>query len=390
MILGIISDAHHYYDEKGRLCTLSLLARQFEMWAGLFDKVIICAPLLPGAPRELHSPYTVGNIELMPIKNAGGNNFKAKMTLILRSVTWYKEIRKLFQFVDAVHIRCPNNVAIPGLIALQKTRLFRQAVYTGSWLGHPGEPLTYRLQKYYLRHCFKGPIAVYGSWPDQPDHIVSSFSPSYSQYDWEVETPQVESRLKKLGRGLGENYPLSLMSVGALNVNKNQKVIIDALSILSQKKINFSMNFFGDGPELANLEERVRDYKLDKHVKFYGVVSQEQLRQFYRLSDFVIQAPLSEGFGKVPIEAFFHGVIPILSDVDMSKQIIGDGLRGRCFNMDNPHEIADNIIILSEQPHVMVSMIRNGRDYALKMTLESWQRHIKKILCSYWKVDLGK
>ena len=57
MKLGIISDAQHYYDHNGRLCTLSQLSKQFEQWAELFEEVIICAPLKYGLPPPLFNNY---------------------------------------------------------------------------------------------------------------------------------------------------------------------------------------------------------------------------------------------------------------------------------------------------------------------------------------------
>ena len=57
MKLGIISDAHHYFDAQGQLCTLAPLAKQFEQWASLFEHVVVCAPLRSGLPPPMCSPY---------------------------------------------------------------------------------------------------------------------------------------------------------------------------------------------------------------------------------------------------------------------------------------------------------------------------------------------
>jgi glycosyltransferase involved in cell wall biosynthesis len=136
------------------------------------------------------------------------------------------------------------------------------------------------------------------------------------------------------------------------------------------------------------LAQKVEASGLGGHVSFHGYVSHEVVRVYYRQADFVVQAPYSEGFGKVPIEALFHGVIPILSDVDMSSQIVGNGLRGRCFPQNDAESIAAQIMALSDQPAEMASMIRAGRKFAKDFTLEAWQQHIKDMLTASWNIDV--
>lgn len=387
MRLGIISDAHHYYDESGRLCTWAPLARQFEQWAGLFEEVLVCAPLLVGPPPETHSPYLVGNIHLLPVAVAGGKTLSAKIDLLRKSVDWWTTLRKLLLQIDAVHIRCPNNISILGLLQLEGSRLSRQAVYTGSWVGHPGESLTYRLQRWFLRHRFHGPVAVYGEWPNQAPHIVPSFSPSYSQADWAAESGQVCERLARLGKLSRLPNPVRLMSVGALNKNKNQILILQALQCLIEQGIDCTLDLLGDGDQRSVLEQYVSDQRLTERVLFHGNVAHDMVRQFYRQSDFVIQAPYSEGFGKVPVEAFFHGVVPILSDVDMSSQIVKMGVRGRCFPQGDPQAISEHVMELAQNPASMAKMIENGREYALSLTLEAWQQHLCLMLDRYWNTQ---
>ena len=388
MRLGIISDAHHYYDQSGKLCTLTLLARQFEQWAELFEEVIICAPLLAGSPPATHSPYIVENISLLPVEVAGGNTLLAKIDLLKKSLGWWRTLNKLLQQVDAVHIRCPNNISILGLLLLENSQLPRQAVYTGSWNGHPGDAVTYRLQRWFLKNNFRGPVAVYGNWPGQPEQIVPSFSPSYKQAEWDAETKQINDRLIKLRKLTHLPYPVRLMSIGALNKNKNHVLILQAMQFLVEQKIEFKLDILGDGDQRTMLEQQANNLKKRGNVFFHGNVAQSTVREFYRQADFVIQAPYSEGFGKVPTEAFFHGVVPILSDVDMSSQIIGNGERGRCFPQGDALSIAKHLVDLMQDPSLMAQIIKNGREYALGFTLEAWQQHICGMLNHHWKLQL--
>lgn len=389
MKLGIISDAHHYYNTEGKLCTLSLLARQFEQWAAIFDQVIICAPLLPGLPPSMISPYSVSNIKLLPVQNAGGNSLIAKFDLIKTGFGWLRTIKSLLQTVDAVHIRCPNNISVPGLLALRKSSLLKHAVYTGSWTGHPNEPMTYRAQRMYLKYCFDGPVAVYGDWPNQPSHIVSSFSPSYSKFNWEQESTRVAEKVRKISSEISGEQSINILTIGSLNKNKNQSLVLKSIKGIIETGLTCHLTVIGDGPERGYLENLSHTSGLINHVTFIGNVSQEVVREYYRKADFVIQAPHSEGFGKVPIEAMFHGVIPILSDVDMSQQIVGNGLRGECFTQGDMDTIVKTITRLANTPGKRIEMISNGREYARTLTLEEWQKHLIDTINHYWKLNLS-
>jgi glycosyltransferase involved in cell wall biosynthesis len=388
MRLGIISDVHHYYDQNGQLCTLSLVAQQFEQWAMLFDQVIVCAPLMSGFPPITHRPYSAPNIRLMPIPLAGGNSFGAKLDLASKLTTWWNVLSKLIEHVDAIHIRCPNNISILGLLALVRSRCLRQAVYTGQWQGYPGEPLTYRWQRWFLRHWFRGPVAVYGDWSRQPAHIVPSFSPSYHMADWEMENETMLARLERLRSYASLPHPIKLMTVGSLNRNKNQQLIIRAVRALREMQIDVELHILGDGTARADLEQLAVSLDIAERIHFHGNVAHEQVRYFYRTADFVIQAPYAEGYGKVPIEAFFHGAIPILSDVNLSAELVGGTLRGRTFPQGDHMRIAEIIAELANNPVQMAAMIEQGRDYAKTLTLESWRQHIKTMLELFWRDDL--
>jgi len=251
--LGIISDAHHFWDARGRLCVLSPVARQFEQWAQLFDEVTVCAPLARGLPPPISTPYGAPNIRLLPVRVAGGNTIAAKVELALQVIPWWRAIRTLLERVDAVHIRCPNNISIVGLLALERSKCLRQALYTGTWNGYATEPRTYRWQREYLRDRFEGPVAVYGAWPNQPSHVVPSFSPSYREAEWTAEAGSVEAKLERLQPLRQLPRPLALLSVGGLDRNKNQQVAIRAVKALYALNVAARLDILGDGPERAEL-----------------------------------------------------------------------------------------------------------------------------------------
>lgn len=386
MRLGIISDSFHYYDAHKRLYNLTVLREQFECWTNLFDEVFICAPLLSGSPPVTHTPYARTNIKLLPVVAAGGDGIVSKLHLVRQLPGWARQLKHMLNQVDAVHVRCPNNISIPGIFLLERFRGYRQALYTGNWNGYAGEPITYRWQRWFLRTCFQGPVAVYGEWLEQPAHIVSSFSPSYGHDVWHAETEQVQAKIARLSRRNELERPLHLISVGWLNRNKNQQLIIKALPFLQEQGFEAELHLLGDGDKRESLLTLARELGVISQVHFYGHVSQEIVRSFYRKADFVIQPSFTEGFTKVPIEAMFHGAVPLLSHINLNPQVVDNGQRGRTFSPVDVKSLADCILGLVTKPGELIQLIEQGRVYAKKMTLEAWQDHIQLMLEKHWQV----
>jgi glycosyltransferase involved in cell wall biosynthesis len=89
------------------------------------------------------------------------------------------------------------------------------------------------------------------------------------------------------------------------------------------------------------------------------------------------------------MEAFVHGAIPLLSDVSVNPQIVGESDRGRYFPTDNAAALAQHMAELAQQPNEMARLIENGRDYSRILTLEAWRDHIRQMLRTHWVSDLN-
>ena len=63
-------------------------------------------------------------------------------------------------------------------------------------------------------------------------------------------------------------------------------------------------------------------------------------------------------------------MVPILSDVNLSRKLVGDGKRGRVFR--TKEELIACIASLIEDPSEIREIVKNGREYARQVTLEVW------------------
>lgn len=376
MVLGIISDCIHVKNGGFPIGSkVHVFVRQMDHLSTYFEHVYVCAPVVNiNENQSAISVYENRNIEFVPIPLAGGNSITSKIKIAFVLPIWIYKIIIVCSKSDVVYLRAPNNISIPGFVISRLFKKRRFATFTGTWCGYKTEPITYKLQRKYLSKVFEGSVFVYGRLPFDRKNIYDTISPSYSVNDWHQESVQVENRLKELAAQQLIERRIYLITVGSLTDNKNQIFILKALTQLKLLNIKFVLWVAGDGQNLQKYQDFVEQNGLKENVFFLGHIDQSQLREYYRKADFVVQAPLQEGFGKVPIEGFFHGVVPVLSDVNLSRSIVGGKERGRVFSDQN--ELIEHIYSLCYDSDSMAKTIKNGREYARKNTLEFWSQEM--------------
>jgi glycosyltransferase involved in cell wall biosynthesis len=129
----------------------------------------------------------------------------------------------------------------------------------------------------------------------------------------------------------------------------------------------------------------IEENNLQTQIKLVGTKNFEELRALYRSHDVIVQAPFSEGFGKVPIEGFFHGVIPVISNTSMAKYITGNEERGFLFDASNEESLVQTLYRLQAKKHVLPEMIEKGRLFAQSHTLEAWAQSYYKTVTDYFE-----
>ncbi len=380
MKLAIIGDTRHSRDAEGRLFTLSPVVRQLKPWLERFDSVTFCGTLRPGSPPSGHEPYRHGNVRLRELPCGGGDTASKKAELGLRIAQWWPVLRREIRDSDAIYFRCPCNIALVGLFAMRGLRARRFAMYAGNWGGYEGESPFYRLQRRLLNSPgFDGTAAVYGSWPNQPEHVLTSFSPSFTLDDWRAQEPAVRKKLSD-GEMTAPLDTLRTVTVGHLNHDKNQASILHAAALLRERGITLKLELLGDGPKRPELENLVQRLRIADRVRLRGYVTLAEVSAAYATADVGILASRTEGFPKVVAEAMAAGAAVVASDVGLNRQLLGDGKRGLVFPYDAPVALAEALRQLAVDPRRLRSMGAAGREYARTITLEAYYELQERIL----------
>ncbi|CAN5228901.1 hypothetical protein BH11BAC6_BH11BAC6_11640 [soil metagenome] len=376
--LAIISDCIHTKDEAGNVLTENhIFRRQMEALAKHFEHITIVCPFINKPANSVTTAYTLSSIEFIATPNAGGNTIKDKWLLFKTIPTWVRSFSKAHKTADIFYLRMPGNIAIPAFFYfyLKASKTF--ATYTGTWKNYKGEPLTYRFQKWLLKHFFKGAVFAYIHESEQRNNLFKTFSPSYSITEWNEETMQVSERIECYNSTLVRPV---FITVGALVPNKNQSYILEVCRVLALAGFSFYWYIVGDGYMKAAHAAFIAKHNLHAFVNMTGKKTAEELRKLYRASDFVVQATLIEGFGKAPVEAMFHGVIPILSCTAMAEEMTGNGARGYIFDASNVENLLAIIMNIKKERNRFGSMIEDAREYVKIQSLENWSNGIMQVI----------
>jgi len=123
----------------------------------------------------------------------------------------------------------------------------------------------------------------------------------------------------------------SLLTVSRIlksEMHKGHDQVIRALPELLQQFPTLVYNVVGDGEGRPEMEALARQLGVSDAVHFHGVVSDEEMLDFYAGADVFIMPSSREGFGFVFIEAMMQGVPAIGGNRDATPEVIVDGETG--------------------------------------------------------------
>lgn len=385
MRLGITSDCVHFKTPDGKVATSThIFKRQIEALAAYFDSVVICCPFVDTAPESSYSVYADERIKFIPAPKVGGNRIVDKIKLLRTIPAWFKLFKRVNESSDIVYQRFPNNLNIPGFFYFYFKRKKVFATFTGSWDKDPVASFSTKLQRFFLKKFFLGPVWVYTNSKNLQKNIHSGFSPSYTFKEWEEEIPYIEEN--KLKRNTN-NKTLKLISVGTLCERKNHSFILRTCVMLKKHNIPFDLAIVGEGEKIEEYKEFIEKNGLSDVVKLKGSMHYNDLRRSYREYDYVVQSPTSEGYGKVPIEGYFHGLIPIISSASILANYITDnGKRGFVFDLKDEESLFKVLkYIYCKFPiEQRIEMIKDGRLFVKNLTIDAWAKEYIETIKEYF------
>ncbi len=173
--------------------------------------------------------------------------------------------------------------------------------------------------------------------------------------DTEAFSSCIVDKNKKLSElGLSDDLFL-LLSVGELSLNKNQKIIIEALEKLKTLRTidNITYLVVGKGNMETEYRKMIKKYGLESHIKLLGYRS--DVMELCQVVECFIHPSIREGLGIAPLEAMASGLPLITTNSNGMRDYIVDGLTGICVKSSDVKGMANAI-----------DKMRNDKEFRLK------------------------
>ena len=377
MKVVIVSHVRHY-SQDGNLFAYAPYAREIEIWAELFDEVVIAAPLWKTEPAGDCASIHSTNIRIMPQREIGGETWPAKLKLAsyLPAMMW--ELTKALRQGDAIHVRCPGNIGFLGALLAPLFSKHIVAKFAGQWNPNANDPLSVRCQRAVLRsRWWHGPVTVYGTWPDMPEHVVPFFSSALT--DEQISRACIAARTRTF------DEQRNILFVGRLSQAKNADVLLSALAQLRSEGVPFKCTIAGEGPELAALQELSVNFGIGDSVVLTGGVSFERVLELYEHSGILVLASQTEGWPKAITEGMAFGLVAIGSNLGLIPTILADG-RGLLVQPRNIDELTAALRRILIDPDQFSEMRGRAASWAQSYSLDSLRESLRNLLANHWGV----
>jgi glycosyltransferase involved in cell wall biosynthesis len=159
--------------------------------------------------------------------------------------------------------------------------------------------------------------------------------------------------------GLASDTPL-VGTVAILRRKKGHAELLEAIPSVLARFPQAHFVFAGDGPQRENLEQRIAELGLSKHVHLLGL-RRDVVNVLQSLDLFVLPTH-QEALGTAFVEAGAMGLASIGSKIDGVPEIIGDGATGRLVPVNNSPALAAAICELLADPAQRQRMGESARE----------------------------
>lgn len=147
-----------------------------------------------------------------------------------------------------------------------------------------------------------------------------------------------------------------LISVGELNTNKNNKVIVSAMAKNNDDNVHYVV--CGIGPAEKDLREQVDAAGLQNNVHFVGY--RNDIKEMYQMADCFVMPSFREGLSRSIMEAMASGLPCIVSKIRGNVDLIEKDKNGFLCETTNASEYAEKITILANNAELCKKMSSNN------------------------------
>ena len=169
----------------------------------------------------------------------------------------------------------------------------------------------------------------------------------------------IDAREFAHARSVSNQNPTALF-VGRLDYEKHVHVLIEAFAALPQS-IDATLEIVGDGGERESLERWAVEHNVSDRVKFFGHVTEQQLKDAYDRATVFVMPSIAELQSIATLEAMASGRPVIAANAAALPHLVHTGENGYLFEPDNVEELSKRLLqVLTAQPEELQRLANNS------------------------------
>ncbi len=142
---------------------------------------------------------------------------------------------------------------------------------------------------------------------------------------------------------------------------KRADLLLPLMIELEKKKVKYEITVAGTGDYLPELQEDVRERKLEHRIKFMGRIPHEQMSEFWKKCHIYLALSEFEGMSISMLEAMSYGNVPVVTRVNGINEFIKDAENGFTCQFGNLEVISSRIHELQQDKIQLEKMSLQAR-----------------------------
>jgi len=187
---------------------------------------------------------------------------------------------------------------------------------------------------------------------------------------------------KRIELGIPKNAVV-LISVGELNANKNNRVIISAMEQLKRDDVHYFL--CGVGEMETSLRKQADEAGLHNNVHFLGY--RNDIKELYKMADCFVMSSFREGLSRSIMEAMASGLPCIASRIRGNTDLLENSEGGFLCDPTDISAYAEKINLLAGDAAMREAMGRNNLIAVQKFSTETVTDEIRKIYAAEFGMD---
>ncbi len=379
--LAVVSHTPHHRTADG-LVGWGPTVTELDHLATRFDSVVHIAPVHDGPAPASALPYTAGNLEVRPVRPAGGDGVAAKAGLALAVPGWLAAMHRGTSGADVLHVRCPANLSGLALAVLRLRRDRRPlwVKYAGNWRPEGPEPWSYRVQRRWLRRGFGRLAVTVNGRGDDPGHVRAFPNPSLTDED-------LATGVEAAGAKAPIEDGVHLAFVGRVEPEKGATEAVAIAAAVQAEGRPVHLTVVGDGPSVGAVRDLAQADGVA--VDLRGWLPRHEVHEVLAAAHvLLLPSRASEGWPKVLSEAMAFGAVPVASTVSSVPQVFAETGAGVAVPGTDAGDHAAAVLALIDDSERLATRREAGLAAARRYTFGAYLADVDALFAERWGIEL--